>query len=87
MAKKKMADTVVEDNAKSADTAAVEVTATTAPSMEDIALVQRVVQDITGCGVPDAEKCVAQMDAAKLAKIVALERDGLRPKIVAILYS
>ena len=54
---------------------------------EDVALVVRAVQDITGCGKPAAESRVAKMGGKKVMQLAELERSNERAKIVTHLYS
>ncbi len=54
---------------------------------EDRAIVRQVIQDIVGCGIPDAESRLSAMDGATVAKILELENAGERSQIVAILFA
>lgn len=53
------------------------------PELDDNALALRVIQAITGCGVPEAQQRLATIDVPKL---VALERAGKRGECIVLLY-
>lgn len=54
---------------------------------EDLALALRAIQDITGCGEPEAKDRATQLGGKVVAQIAELERSDKRTEIIVLLYA